>query len=205
MRRSVSFKRLINSVVAFSMACALTFPAAAGSNNKGRASVSISNFGQVNERIYRGAQPSGDQYNELAALGIRTVVDLRGDAKKDSRARAERAGLRYVNLPLGDKSYPQADASSRFLEIVNDEANWPVYVYCAGGRHRTGAMIAVYRMNVDHWTIVQSYDEMKKYDFYTSGGHECYKDYVYDHYKSLQASLNTPAEAVPISVKAAQQ
>ena len=89
------------------------------------------------------------------------------------------------------KEYPQADAAQRFLEIVNDQTNWPVYVHCAGGRHRTGSMIAVYRMTVDHWTLDQAYAEMKKYDFYTSGGHGCYKDYVNDYYRDLQAQVQT--------------
>jgi protein tyrosine/serine phosphatase len=195
MRRSVFSLRLINAVAAFTFVCALSLSAFADTHNKNYAGVSIDNFGQVNDHIYRGAQPKDEQYEELAALGIKTVVDLRGDAKKDSRASAERAELRYINLPLGDKSYPQADAAARFLEIVNNPGNGIVYVHCAGGRHRTGAMVAVYRMEVDHWTIAQAYDEMKQYDFYTSGGHGCYKDYVYDHYNTLQAKLNPQASA----------
>src|SRR5438477_644069 len=115
MSRSISLGRFINAVAAFTFVCALSFSVAASSNNKGRAGVSIDNFGQVNEHLYRGAQPKSSQYAELATLGIRTVVDLRGDAKQDSKANAERAGLRYINLPLDDKSYPQADAATRFL------------------------------------------------------------------------------------------
>ena len=195
MRRSVFSVRFINAVAALTFLFALSLSAVADTHNKTHAGVSIDNFGQVNNHIYRGAQPKDAQYEELAALGVKTVVDLRGDAKKDSRASAERAGLRYINLPLEDKRYPQADAAARFLEIVNNPDNGIVYVHCAGGRHRTGAMLAVYRMDVDHWTIEQAYAEMKQYDFYTSGGHGCYKDYVYDHYNALQAALGTPADA----------
>jgi hypothetical protein len=53
----------------------------------------------------------------------------------------------------------------------------------AGGRRRTGAMVAVYRMSIDGWTVEQAYDEMKRFKFYTSWGHGCYKDYVYDYYR----------------------
>lgn len=193
--------RFVSAVAAFTCLFALSVSASASTNHKSFAGVSIDNFGQVNDHIYRGAQPKDTQYGELAALGIKTVVDLRADAKSDSRINAERAGLRYINLPLDDKSYPQADAAERFLQIVNDPANGGVYVHCAGGRHRTGAMVAVYRMDVDHWTIAQAYDEMKQYDFYTSGGHGCYKDYVYNHYNALQAALSTPGSA-DASVKA---
>jgi protein tyrosine phosphatase (PTP) superfamily phosphohydrolase (DUF442 family) len=204
MKRSLFFQQLIQSSVAISLICSLVSPGIAGSGKKkesarGGASISIDNYGQVNDHLYRGSQPKDEEYQELAAAGIKTVLDLREDVKSESKADAEHAGLRYINLPLGDKEYPQADAAQRFLEIVNDQANWPVYVHCAGGRHRTGSMIAVYRMTVDHWTLNQAYDEMKKYDFYTSGGHGCYKEYVNDYYRGLQANIQTqPSKQEPM-------
>jgi len=127
-------------------------------------------------------------------LGIKTVLDLRGDAEPDSKTDAEQAGLQYINLPLEPKQYPQADAATRFLQIVNDQANWPVFVHCAGGRHRTGAMVAVYRMTMDRWTVDQAYKEMKQYDFYTFGGHRCYKDYVYDYSRKKQLEVTSESQ-----------
>ncbi|HSQ24775.1 MAG TPA: hypothetical protein VLN44_10195, partial [Pyrinomonadaceae bacterium] len=55
-----------------------------------------------------------------------------------------------------------------FLSIVNDPANWPVYVHRKGGRHRTGAMTAIYRISHDGWTGDQAFNEMKEYDFNNS-------------------------------------
>jgi uncharacterized protein (TIGR01244 family) len=152
-----------------------------------RVAVDVENFGKVNDHFYRGSQPKGRNYEQLAALGIKTIVDLREDAKDDARSATERAGMRYINLPMKEKSYPQPDTATRFLQIVNDQANWPVFVHCAGGRHRTGVMTAVYRMAVDGWGVDQAYQEMKRFDFSTSWGHGCYKDYVFDYYHDLQA------------------
>jgi hypothetical protein len=39
--------------------------------------VGVPNFHQVSERIYRGAQPTTEGFQELAKMGIKTVVDLR--------------------------------------------------------------------------------------------------------------------------------
>lgn len=146
----------------------------------------LPNFGKVNDRYYRGAQPRADQYDELAEAGVKTIVDLRDDARRYARQSAERVGLRYINLPLNDKRRPPEDAAARFLAIINDPANWPVYVHCAGGRHRTGAMTALYRMTADGWDIDRTYREMKDYDFYTRHGHGVYKVYVYDYYRDLK-------------------
>lgn len=146
-----------------------------------RPSTAIKNFGKVNDHIYRGGQPKGSEFRELAGLGVKTILDLRADNDREARQLAEAAGLKYINLPLEPKEYPGPDAATRFLEIVNNPENGVVYVHCAGGRHRTGSMIAAYRMTVDGWNFDQAYKEMKDYDFYTSRGHGCYLDYVRDY------------------------
>lgn len=147
--------------------------------------VGVSNFGKVEEFYYRGAQPKDDEYDRLAALGIKTIIDLRNDPKDYAKSKAETAGLKYVNLPMSDKDYPATDAADKFLSLVNDKGNWPVYVHCAGGRHRTGAMTAVFRMKIQGWNVDQAYDEMKDYDFYTRWGHKAMKTFVFDYYRRL--------------------
>jgi protein tyrosine/serine phosphatase len=189
MKNRILFHRTWSVALAAALICATALTTSALSDDM-RASgyaVDIENFGKVNDHFYRGSQPKGRNYEQLAALGVKTIVDLREDADREARTNAEHAGLSYINLPMKEKSYPQADTASRFLATVNNQANWPVYVHCAGGRHRTGVMTAVYRMAVDSWNIDQAYKEMKQFDFYTSWGHGCYKDYVYDYYRDLQA------------------
>ena len=67
----------------------------------------------------------------------------------------EAAGLRYVNIPMVDKSYPSMDQVNAFLKVVDDPATGKFFLHCAGGRHRTGVMGAVYRFNHDGWTFDQ--------------------------------------------------
>ncbi len=145
----------------------------------------VKNFGRVNEHLYRGGQPKEKEYRELTALGVRTVLDLREDAEPFARRGAERAGLKYINLPLNAKVPPTMEESNRFLQIVNDSANWPVFVHCAGGRHRTGVLVAVYRMEHDGWTAEQAYREMKDFKFYSRFGYGDMKDYVFDYYRRM--------------------
>ncbi|MBI3421561.1 MAG: tyrosine-protein phosphatase [Acidobacteria bacterium] len=118
---------------------------------------SVENFGKVNDHYYRGAQPEAGQYEQLKALGIKTVIDLRDDPTDFAKGKAEAAGLRYLNMPLSDKKAPAEENVNKFLEYANDENNWPIFVHCAGGRHRTGAMTAVYRMTVDGWQIERAW------------------------------------------------
>ncbi|MCG3160539.1 MAG: hypothetical protein JMDDDDMK_01608 [Acidobacteria bacterium] len=154
--------------------------------------VEVDNFGKVTDFYYRGAQPKGAEYNQLAAVGVKTIIDLRDDAKDFAKTLAEQAGLKYINLPMSDKEYPAPDAASKFLALINNKENWPVYVHCAGGRHRTGAMTAVFRMTIQGWDITRAYQEMKDYDFYTRWGHKAMKKFVFDYYRDLNSKQAEP-------------
>jgi len=177
-------------VVAVFSATVISSASSGDKSNKKAPSVEVdvNNFGKVTDFFYRGAQPKEDEYEQLAALGVKTVIDLRNDPKDYAEATARQFGLKYINLPMSDKNYPAEDADDKFLSLVNDKANHPVFVHCAGGRHRTGAMIAVFRMKMQGWDIEQAYDEMKDYDFYTRWGHKAMKKYVFDYYRELLIS-----------------
>ena len=68
---------------------------------------------------------------------------------------------------------------------LNDPNNWPVYVHCKGGRHRTGALTAVYRITHDNWTADKAWEEMKEFEFNHGlfGGPKAQKKFVYAYYE----------------------
>jgi protein tyrosine phosphatase (PTP) superfamily phosphohydrolase (DUF442 family) len=166
-------------------------PSPAYAQNGNPTSIKIDNFGKVNDRLYRGSQPKKHDYARLAEAGIRTVLDLRLHPEKYARTEAEMAGLRYISLPIHVRKYPAPDMAARFLALVTDAANWPIYAHCEGGRHRTGAMIAVYRIEIEGWVAEQAYREMKQYGFYTRWWHKRLKKYVFDYFR-LMKGRNAP-------------
>ena len=149
--------------------------------------IKISNFGQMDENFYRGARPKAEDLRSLAALGIKTVIDLTDNSLEREKPAVEAAGMRYVNIAIVDKKDPSAEQIKEFLKVTNDPATGKFYVHCAGGRHRTGVMAAVYRFNHDRWSFDQAYAEMKQYDFYTSNGHGKQLDFVQDYWQQFQA------------------
>ena len=58
--------------------------------------IKIKNFGQMDDRFYRGAQPNEEDYKQLAAIGIKTIIDLREDPTNYEKRDAEAAGIRYI-------------------------------------------------------------------------------------------------------------
>jgi protein tyrosine/serine phosphatase len=149
----------IVAILAFSIiSSAQTSPSAV-------AGINIKNFGQMDDILYRGGQPSESDYKALASIGIKTIVDLRNDEESFAKSAAEAAGLKYYNIPMDGVSAPSDADVAQFLKIVNDPASGKVYMHCKAGIHRTGAMGAVYRISHNGWDYDKTFAEMKNYQF----------------------------------------
>lgn len=162
---------------------------------KGR-KTGISNFGQMDERFFRGERPDKKALATLKSIGVDTIIDLT-DNTPGEKAMVEAAGMRYVNIPVEDKKIPTEAAIAKFLAVLKDPATGKFYLHCAGGRHRTGDMGAIYRAE-EGWTYEKAMQEMENYDFYTSNGHQAQKDFVIQYFKMV---ADRPVDV--IGVKAA--
>ena len=152
------------------------------------AGVTIENFGKISDHYYRGSQPHRDEVPQLKQLGIKTVIDLRADYTKGEESWVRDLDMQYVNIPLKTSKPATVEQTNYFLSLVNDPAHWPVYVHCKGGRHRTGAMTAIYRITHDGWTADQAFAEMKEYEFEHGilGGPTAQKRFVYSFYENFR-------------------
>jgi protein tyrosine/serine phosphatase len=159
-------------------ALSLAVPAAAA--DASLSSIRIDNFGRVNGNYYRGGQPEARDYTDLAALGVKTVIDLTSDdGQANEKTMVEHAGMKYVRIPMTTHDAPTPAVVAEFMKVVNNPASQPVYVHCVGGRHRTGVMTAIYRMAADGWTADQAFNEMKQYKFGADFLHREFKAFVY--------------------------
>src|ERR1044071_272764 len=191
-------KRLHRRAVLSVLALALTVPAIAQAGHSAILDgVRIDNFGRISETYYRGAQPSGRDYADLAALGVKTVIDLQEYGETDERAMVENAGMQYVNIKMTTRVVPTDAQIHQFLSIVNDPTKQPVYVHCAGGRHRTGVMTAIYRMNGEGWTSEQAFKEMKQYRFGADYLHPEFKKFVFKYHAASPATGVLATAIVP--------
>jgi protein tyrosine/serine phosphatase len=149
----------------------------------------IKNFGCINENYFRGAQPEGKDYEALASMGVKTVIDLERDGEANEQKLVESAGMKFVRFPMTTTDRPDPKVVGEFLSIVNNPTNQPVFVHCHGGRHRTGVMTAIYRLTHDSWTADQAFAEMKEYEFGKGFGHGALKEYVFDYFAGLNREI----------------
>jgi protein tyrosine phosphatase (PTP) superfamily phosphohydrolase (DUF442 family) len=126
----------------------LSSPALAGSPVQG-----INNFHQVNEHVYRGAQPTTEGFEYLAKIGVKTVLDLREKGERATRESqlVTSLGMHYVNVPMTGLTPPTRAEITRILVLLEEGTAGAVFVHCMRGADRTGAVIAAYRIDHDHW------------------------------------------------------
>jgi len=142
----------------------------------------LPNFHQVDSKLYRGAQPKKGDYEEIANLGIKTVVNLRG--KGEGVLREEREvrgkGLRYFNVPFERAGRPHDADIERVLSIIKTPEYQPVFVHCKQGADRTGTVIAIYRITHDGWTSEKAKEEANRYGMHM--WEVGMKNYIHDFY-----------------------
>jgi len=129
------------------------------------ASTSVSNLYRVEPDLYRGGQPDGAGFRELAALGVKTVLDLKGGDGDGDVARG--TSLKLVHVPMTAFGL-RDDRVLEALRILSDTANRPLIVHCQHGSDRTGALMALYRVVVQGWSKDDAIREMNEGGYHHS-------------------------------------
>lgn len=121
----------------------------------------IKNFFQVDQHVYRGAQPNKPGFELLAKLGVKTVISLREAGRKAHQEEklVTAAGMRYINVPMTGLTPPSDTEIKKLLGLLEDRTSGPVFVHCKRGADRTGAVIGAYRVDHDGWSNTEALKE----------------------------------------------
>ena len=154
----------------------------------------LPNFHEVNSKLYRGAQPKAGGVKELAARGIKTIVNLRGpgEGARKEEVEARAAGLRYFSIPFDRTGRPDDAEIKQVLTIIDGRENQPVFVHCKQGVDRTGTVIAIYRITHDGWTSEQAKAEANRYGMHP--WERGMKNYIHDYYQRHRQNKKATAQ-----------
>jgi len=124
------------------------------------------NVSEVAPGLLRGRAPYVPRdFQQLRRLGVRTVLDIRGNQRLASaveRRQAARYGLAYRHVQLGFR--PLRDGSAeRVVAAMQDTADYPLYVHCNLNRDRTSAVVATYRVRVQGWPAEAAAEEARSF------------------------------------------
>lgn len=147
--------------------------------------VPIPNFAQVTQNIYRGALPDADGYRALAEkLKVTRVCSIIEQERSEDMRRALSSGIEeWKHIPFSDRDAPAADKVKEWLDFMRTaETAGAIFTHCRGGRHRTGMLIAVYRVTDEGWAKEQAFNEMQRYGWYSALGHRPLLDWFLNEF-----------------------
>jgi protein tyrosine/serine phosphatase len=134
--------------------------------------------------VYRSGQMTAEGFRDaIERYHLRTVINVQDEVPDpdlwcsycDRRTVKERQlceslGVHYVHLMpltisrrLSPEQHPPA--IDDLLEVLDQEASFPVLIHCHAGLHRTGVLTAVYRMEYQGWSAREAYREMRANGF----------------------------------------
>jgi tyrosine-protein phosphatase SIW14 len=154
--------------------------------------VDLPNFGYVTDTLSRGAQPGPEGFDSLRRFGVQTVVDFRSEQGQidAERQRVEALGMRFVSIPWKAEDIPDDRQVITFLDLIRDNPNKKLFVHCEAGHDRTGVMIAVFRMAIQHWTRKQALAEMRVFGF-RSGWYHFWMSHLEEYVERFPEQLVT--------------
>lgn len=131
----------------------------------------LPNFHTVVPGIWRSARPQYTGLEELVKQGLKTVISFDDDASFLSQEAQWAADLKvtfdedtiYPNSPLDD-----AVVDDALSVMVSSGPESPLLIHCFAGEDRTGMMVGLYRVLVQHWNPADAYKEMLSYGFHPS-------------------------------------
>lgn len=123
----------------------------------------LPDFAEITPTLYRGAQASHEGFRKLAAMGVKIVIDLRGN-RESERKFVNSLGMTYI--PMGwECSFPKDKTFADFLALIVDNPGTKIFVHCRVGDDRTGMMIAAFRMGEQGWSAEKAEKEMERFGF----------------------------------------
>ena len=123
------------------------------------AAIPLPNGGAPIDGVLTAGQPTAAQFQQLAAAGIRTVLDLRPPVEPrgfDEPAAVRAVGMIYHNVPITPATLGPADFD-RVRALLGDPGQRPILVHCASA-NRVGALLMPYLTLDERRTPEESLD-----------------------------------------------
>jgi protein tyrosine/serine phosphatase len=110
--------------------------------------VLYNNRHQISPDAWRSAQPAPHHIAWIAARGVKTIINLRGDQSFGTRWLEERAcrrnGVALVDIKLRSRVAPPREDLLAVRKLLED-VQYPILVHCKSGADRAGLMSVLVR------------------------------------------------------------
>lgn len=134
--------------------------------------------------VYLAGQPGPEDLAEARALGVETVINLRGEAEVaalafDERAVATELGLDYVSLPFASHDELTDAVFDRARDLL-DTVDRPILLHC-GSSNRVGAVWLPWRVLDEGVSVEEATEEARAIGLRSAEMEKKAKDYIARH------------------------
>ena len=121
------------------------------------------NFEQVSDGVYRSNHPDDKRFEAYAAMGIKTVLNLRGVAKQPHYLfeveSCERLGLTLVTVHMSARQAPKVTHLTKLMDAF-ETMERPFLMHCKSGADRTGLAAALYLMMEEGQSVADARQQL---------------------------------------------
>ncbi len=93
---------------------------------------------QLNDNIYFGRQATKEEYKELEALGIKTIINLANDQQ------FHKTNIKEIRYPLLDMTMQDPVILHQIIKTIEKHSNEKIYIHCTLGMSRSILAISSY-------------------------------------------------------------
>ncbi|PXF45187.1 hypothetical protein BWQ96_05088 [Gracilariopsis chorda] len=126
------------------------------------------NFGIVEEDLYRSGMPNELNFPFLERLQLRTIIYLASDEVSDKLLDfIDDQGIELMHLAQDDEiPTPWKPISEETvlsaMELLLNTSTYPVFIMCSQGRHRTGTVVGCLR-KLQRWSLSSIFEEYHRH------------------------------------------
>ena len=147
------------------------------------------NFAQIAPGVYRSNHPTRERFEAYAAMGISTILNLRGRSHH-AYYRFEVETCRDLGLKLVDVKMSARSAPSRktLLKLVKtfETIEEPYLIHCKSGADRTGLAAAIYALAIEGRSIEEAKKALSLRFLHIKSSKTGVLDYVLHLYEKRQ-------------------
>ena len=145
------------------------------------------NFFRVTEGVYRSNQPTHERFVKLKAMGIKSVLNLRGAAGAAHFLVEEEScrtlGLHLVNVNLNART---AASSAEILQVIEAfrTIERPFVMHCKSGADRAGFAAAIYLFVIEGRQLAEARKMLSAKYIHFKWTKTGILDYIFDLYEA---------------------
>lgn len=167
-------KKFYNHTIAFFSISLLVLFMTAFEGRADTAGLTLDNFHQVSNDIYRSSQPNKSEMLQLEQYGIKSIINLRTVHSDRDAIDGTTLKSYWIRMRAGKIT---DDKIISVLKLIQS-APKPLLIHCWHGSDRTGVIIAMYRIIFQNWSKQAAINELLQTKY---GYHRNYYPNIIDY------------------------